>query len=219
MESRFRSIFLIRVALATWLSFAAIAPVWAQDALNEAPQVIEPQVQRRDIDVKAIDTEDWEVSAFVGYMSIEDFESDVVYGARLAYHVNESIFTEATIGTTDAGLSSTERQDGAPILSDSEREFTYYDLSVGYNLFPGEVFFRSNRAFNSVIYLIAGVGSTDFAGEDQFTANFGFGAKVLPTDYMAIRLDVRDYIVDVDVLGTDKTTHNMQATLNFSYFF
>ena len=55
------------------------------------------------------------VGAFVGIMSIEDFGSDVVYGARLAYHVTEGFFVEATVGQTEAGLTSFEvLSGGAP---------------------------------------------------------------------------------------------------------
>ena len=101
----------------------------------------------------------------------------------------------------------------------SDRDLSYYDLSLGYNLFPGEVFFGAERAWNSSVYLLAGLGSTDFAGDDQFTVTFGFGLKVLPTDFLAVRLEARDYMFDTEVTGEKKTTHNLQTTLNFSWFF
>ena len=43
---------------------------------------------------RSIDTEDFELGAYVGMLSIEDFESNVVYGARLAYHLTEDFFLE-----------------------------------------------------------------------------------------------------------------------------
>ena len=49
--------------------------------------------------------------------------------------------------------------------------------------------------------------------------NFGFGFKLLPTDIIAIRLEARDYLFDSAATGQDKTTHNMQGTLNVSVFF
>ena len=53
----------------------------------------------------------------------------------------EGLFVEGTVGQSEAGLTSFEElSGGAPILSDTDREFTYYNLSLGYNLFPGEVF-------------------------------------------------------------------------------
>ena len=67
MESRIRSIFLTTAVTATFLSLGA-SNAWAQDS-EAAPEVIDPAVERRDIDVAAIDTEDFEVTAFFGLMS------------------------------------------------------------------------------------------------------------------------------------------------------
>ena len=221
MESGIHSIFLralrtVMVGAMASLSFGVGVAV-AQDG-DEAPQVIEPKVERRDIDVAAIDTEDFELTGLVGLMGVEDFESNAVYGARLAYHISEWLFAEATYGMTEVGTSSFEKLGGGAVLL-ADRDLTYYDLSVGYNLFPGEVFFGSKRAWNSSVYLLGGLGSTDFAGDNQFTVTFGFGIKVLPTDYIAVRLEARDYMFDTEVTGEKKTTHNLQTTLNVSWFF
>ena len=68
-------------------------------------------------------------------------------------------------------------------------------------------------------YLIGGVGSTDFAGDDRFTVNFGFGGRIFATDWLALRLDVRDYLFDMDLFGEGKTTHNLQARMAITIFF
>jgi hypothetical protein len=119
----------------------------------EAPtpdQVIEPEVERREVREPKIDTENIEIGVFAGILSIEDFGSDVVYGARLAYHITEGLFVEGTVGQSEAGLTSFEvLSGGAPILSDSDRQFTYYNLNLGYNLLPGEVFIGAGRAYNT----------------------------------------------------------------------
>jgi len=218
MESRIRSIFLT-AGLAVLMPFGGVQ---AQDGVDvlQPPPVIEPEVQRRDIEVGKIDTEDFEITGFIGYMGIEDFESDLVYGARLAYHINEAFFGEISYGKTEAGTSSFERlAEGNDLLNGSDRDFKYYDVSLGWNVFPGEVFVGDGRAWNSSFYLIAGAGSTDFAGNDEFTMNFGAGFRVLPLDSFSVRVEVRDYILDVDVTGEDKTTNNLQATLNVGWFF
>jgi outer membrane beta-barrel protein len=216
MESRIRSIFRMMARLACSMLIVVSGTVMAQE-VEEPPQVIEPQIERRDLNVGAIDTEDFELTGFVGLMSVEDFESNVVYGARLAYHISPAMFTEVSYGTTDAGTSTAERQFPVNLLSD--RTLTYYDVSLGWNVLQGESFWGSKRAWNSAFYVIAGVGSTDFDDDNQFTANFGFGFKFLPTDAFSVRFDVRDYMFDVDVSGADKTTHNMQMTLNLGWFF
>jgi len=224
MESRIR-VFLLRLAFAG--GFAALAAGCAGRTLDVEPEsdlerpVIEAEVERRDVRAPRIDTEDFEIGGYVGFLSIEDFGSDAVYGARLAYHITEGLFTEATVGTSEAGRTSYEILSGsqAPLLSNDDRDFTYYDLSIGYNLLPGEVFIGSKRAFSSALYVMAGAGSTSFAGDDFFTFVYGAGYRVLATDAIAVHFDVRDHMLDIDVTGEDKTTHNIEFTLGATWFF
>ncbi len=104
MESRIRVLFLI-ISLISLSGCAAtknlfgIGPEEASQPSSEPPgQVIDPEVVRREVKEPKIDREDFEVGAFVGIMSIEDFGSDVVYGVSIAYHVTEGFFVEATVG-------------------------------------------------------------------------------------------------------------------------
>lgn len=187
---------------------------------GETPTVIDPQVERREIKPAKIDTENWEAGAYVGSLSVEDFEVNVVYGARLAYHLSEDFFAEAIVGTSDAGMSSFERlSGGAPLLTDSERQFTYYSLGFGWNALPGEIFLGGKRALNSAVYLTLGAGSTRFAGDDRFTLTGGAGVRVLVKDWLAVHLDMRDHVMEIDVLGSNKTSHNYEATLSLTAFF
>ena len=182
--------------------------------------IIEPQVERREIKHTRIDTEDFEVGAYVGILSIEDFESNVVYGARLAYHLTEDFFLEGTIGQSRAGRTSYENLSGsADLLTDSERDYTYYALSVGWNALPGEIFLGKNRAYPTAFYLVTGLGSTRFAGDDRFTVSGGFGYRILPADWIAVHFDVRDHVYDIDLLGEKKIVNNLEAHLGLSIFF
>jgi outer membrane beta-barrel protein len=226
MESRIRVLFLI-IALIGLSGCAAtknlfgIGPDEAPPPSTEPPgQVIDPQVERREIKEPKIDREDFEVGGYVGIMSIEDFGTNVVYGVRLAYHVTEGFFVEGTVGQTEGGLTSFEiLSGGAPIISDDERTLTYYNLNLGYNLLPGEGFIGEGRAYNTNFYLIAGLGSTSFAGDDRFTVNFGAGFRFLFTDSIALHLDFRDHMFDIDILGEDKTTHNLEGHVGVTVFF
>jgi outer membrane beta-barrel protein len=226
MESRIRVLFLI-IALIGLSGCAAtknlfgIGPDEAPPPSTEPPgQVIDPQVERREIKEPKIDREDFEAGAYVGIMSIEDFGTNVVYGVRLAYHVTEGFFVEGTVGQTEGGLTSYEiLSGGAPLISDDERTLTYYNLNLGYNLLPGEGFIGEGRAYNTNFYLIAGLGSTSFAGDNRFTVNFGAGFRFLFTDSIALHLDFRDHMFDIDILGEDKTAHNLEGHIGVTVFF
>ena len=101
-----------------------VAPVGEAAPVTGEPDrnpVIDPQVERREIRRSRIDTEDFELGAYVGVLSIEDFESNVVYGARLAYHLTEDFFLEGTVGQSRAGRTSYENLSGsADLLTDSD---------------------------------------------------------------------------------------------------
>jgi len=226
MESRFRVLFLI-VAMIGLSGCAATKNLFgfgddeAPPPTAEPPgQVIEPEVERREIKEPAIDREDFEIGAYVGIMSIEDFGSNVSYGIRLAYHVTEGFFVESTVGQTKGGLTSFEvLSGGARLITDSERTLTYYNLNLGYNILPGEVFIGEGRAYNTNLYVIAGLGSTRFAGDDRFTVNVGAGYRFLLTDSVALHLDFRDHLFDIDLLGEEKTAHNLEGHLGVTVFF
>ncbi len=226
MESRFRVLFLI-VAIASLSGCAATKNLFGLENEEAAPptaegpgQVIDPEVERREIKEPAIDREDFEVGAFVGIMSIEDFGTNVVYGARIAYHLTEGFFVEGTVGQTEGGLTSYEvLSGGAQLITDSERQYTYYNLNLGYNILPGEVFIGEGRAYNTTLYLTAGLGSTRFAGDDRFTVNVGVGYRFLLNDSVALHIDFRDHMFDIDLLGEEKTAHNLEAHLGVTVFF
>ncbi len=226
MESRFRVLFLIAVMI-TLSGCAATKNLFGfgdeetPPPSSEPPgQVIDPEVERREIKEPAIDKEDFELGAFAGVMSIEDFGTNLVYGVRLAYHLTEGFFIEGTVGRSEGGLTSFEiLSGGAQLISDSERVLTYYNLNLGYNILPGEVFLGEGRAYNTTLYLIAGLGTTRFAGDDRFTVNVGAGYRFLLTDSIAIHVDFRDHLFDIDLFGEEKTAHNLEAHAGVTVFF
>ena len=219
MESRVLVLFLgLTLGVGGLTGCARDRLVQAEDTTQ--PPVIEPDVERRDIEVPKIDTEDFEVGITAGQISVEDFGVNTVMGGRFAYHVTEGFFVELAAGRADTELTSFERLSGAAqLLTEDEREYSYYNVSLGYNIFPGEHFIGKNRAMNTETYVIGGVGKTTFAGDDRFTINFGMGMRVMPLDWLAVHGDIRDHVFDIDLLGQEKTSHNLEATLGVTFFF
>jgi outer membrane beta-barrel protein len=217
MESRVLLLLLVQgVALA--LTGCGRDRLVAEDAGQ--PPVIEPDVERREIKQPKIDSENFEVGIFAGEISVEDFGVNTVAGAKFAYHMTEGFFLEVAAGQTETEPTSFERLSGAAqLLTDEEREYTYYNLSFGYNIFPGESFVGKDRALNTATYLIAGVGKTTFAGDDRFTMSFGMGMRLMPLDWLAVHADVRDHMFDIDLLGQEKATHNLELNLGLTFFF
>ena len=185
----------------------------------QAPQVVEPQVERRVVKPAAIPKENFEIGAWIGGASIEDFGTNVAYGSRLAYHVTEDFFAEVVVGATETGKTSYELPTGATqLLSDSQRDLTYYDFSVGWNALPGEVFFGRERAMPSAVYVTMGAGNTRFAGDDRFTATAGAGLRLLVNEWLAVHVNARDRMFKTDLLGRSQVTHNLEFTISLTAF-
>lgn len=220
MESRHQR-FLLMVITLLW-SINSFSQNLSESAIDEEglDQIVVPDLERRVIKESEIDSEDFEIGGFAGAMNVEDFGTSAVYGVRLAYHMTEDFFLAAAAGITDTNETSFETLSGsAQLLEDDERELTFYNLSIGYNIMPGEMYISDRWAFNTVLYMIAGAGSTDFAGNSYFTYNFGAGYRVFLTDWMTVSLDVRDHVFDTDLLGEEKTTHNLETHFGFTVFF
>lgn len=225
MESWLKHIFLKRIVLITAAlsSLQFSTAVFANDSgeyQGKLDKIILPDLERRTISESNIDSENFEVGVFGGIMNVEDFGSNPVFGMRLAYHATEDFFLEMSYGQTTTSETSFEQLSGsAQLLSDDQRELTYYDLSVGYHLLPGEVFIGRKLAFNTNLYLIVGAGNTDFAGDSYFTYNFGAGYRFYCNDWMSIHLDVRDHMFNTDLLGEEKMTHNLEFQTGITIFF
>jgi outer membrane beta-barrel protein len=198
----------------------AAAEEQAEDADSTPPRVIEPSVARRKIKRPKIDNENWEIGGGFGFVSVEDFGTNPAFAGQITYHVTEDFFFRADLGQTTAGKTSFETLGGnVELLTEDERRFTYYSLSLGYNFLPGEVYLGRDTAMNSGFYVLGGIGSVKFAGDNRLTLNFGAGYRVLPTDWLAIHLGVQDRVFDSDLLGETKVTNNIEMLLSTTVFF
>ena len=226
MESRFR-IFLLITVLSLFATTVSAADQGSQpapsreDAVNEVIQqepVIQPDVKRREVKQADVETENFELGVFAGLLSIEDFGTNPVYGATLDYHVTEDLFVQGRLGYSEAGTTSFERLGGGLTLL-SNRDYLYYNVSLGYNLLPGEAFLSRDSAYNTSLYLIIGAGNTEFADDNFFTINWGAGYAVTVSDWFAVHMDFRDHMFDINITGEDKTSHNFEATLDLTFYF
>jgi outer membrane beta-barrel protein len=229
METRAR-LLLLSLAAAALAGCAAMRappadePASADPAAEEPesapPRVINPEVERRDIKVAKIDSENVEIGVHYGAQSIEDFGTASSWDLTAAYHVTEDFFLQAGFARSWAGKTSYETLGGnVQLLAPAERRFTSYSLSLGYNLLPGEVYIGRNLAMNSALYLLGGIGSTEFAGDRHFSLTFGAGYRLLPTDWLAVHIDVQDRVFRSDLLGTEKLVNNIGATIGLTVFF
>jgi len=212
----------IQLLLIAALVGSMSAPVaFAADPKDlELEPLVVREPDRREVKVNDIDSENFELGGYAGILDVQDFGSNAVYGIRGAYHITEDFFLEGVYGRSELGKTSFEKLSGnVQLLSNDDRQFSYYNVAVGYNVLPGEAFVGRKYAFRGGLYLIAGAGSSDFAGDQRFTISGGFGYRVAATDWMSLRIDVRDYVFQSDLLGSNETLNNLEFTGGMTIFF
>ncbi len=222
MHQTFNYSLLALLLIANFLFGSLVASAQQAGSETDNPvldKIVTPDIERRSITEDQLDSEDWEIGIYSGVLSIEDFGSSSVTGLRAAYHMTEDFVIELNYGLSEAKESSIEVLGGGiQLLTDDQREYSYYNISLVYNIFQGEVFIGKNTAFNSAFYILAGGGNTTFNENDFFTYTIGGGLRFYLTDFTALHFTVKDHIFTNDIIE-DKTTNNLEATLGLSFYF
>jgi outer membrane beta-barrel protein len=199
MDIRFQFLFLkLKIAMmAAIFLFASSISFAAQDSVED----IESDENALDIN-----NEVFELGAFTGIINIENFTSAVVGGLGATFRASEDFFIQYNYLRANVSLTSFEKTpqfgDGGYTLGD--RNFVHYDLLVGYNLFQGEFFPSPAKTNLSSLYVVAGVGDTEFGGESSMTYIFGIGYQVALSRHLGLHFDFKDYLYKSSII-TEKS--------------
>lgn len=168
-----------------------------------------------------IGAELFDVGVLFGTINIEDVTSEFVVGLNITFKASEDFFLQYNYLQTEMSDSSWERSGNFNYDLGDDRTFSHYDLLIGYNIFQGEIFAGENKSHLSNLYVVAGVGDTDFGGEQNFTYTFGVGYQVELFRRFVVRADYRDYIFESSLVVGDEDDwmHNTQVSLGIGYLF
>lgn len=202
----FRS--LILWALCTTLSLAQ----------DENVRVIEPDVEGSEARYAAIDNERFELGAYFGMLSVEDFGSEVVSGIELSYHITPAWMLQFNYGEASVDKAAFEIGDRS-FLAENDRDFEYYSLSAAYRLLRGRSFFGSRNKYDSDIYLLAGPERVRFAGDGEWGLGFGVSYRLVLADWVTANVDIREHLVKRTFIGERKQTMNTELRIGFSWLF
>lgn len=209
----------IRTTLLCMLLAGTAFGAQAADPAQTTDQVVVPEVARREIKMPRFPSSDFEVGTFVGTYATQNFGASTVGGLRLGYHVTEDFFVEGVIAQTKVSDASFRQVLPGGVFPSETENLSYYNLSVGYNILPGEVFIGSKHAKPISLYVIGGVGSTQFNDQRKATFNFGSGMRVYLSDRWALQIDARDHIFSLDLLGKNQSTQNLELTVGITASF
>ena len=215
---KFKKLISALLLIISWLFPVHVFADAVMGDIAEQKPLIEPDVRPQVVDESVIDTENFELGGFVGVINIEDFESSILLGGRLAYHLSEHFFFEGIYGVAEGGETSFEKLGNVQLLSNSDRDYSYYSFGLGVNT-PGQLFLPGNYTFNTNFYLVGGIGATEFGGDKRTTFNFGAGYQVLLNDWLAFHVTAREHIYEIDILGEEKNSFNAEFSSGLSFFF
>lgn len=202
------------------LPLAAIAATaMAQTSPPANEPVVVPQIDRREVRRPKFPSKDFEIGLFAGTYATQNFGASGVAGVRLGYHITEDVFVEGAYGQSKVSDEAFRQVLPGGVFVNQTEKLTYYNVSFGYNVMPGEVFFGRNIAKASAFYVIGGVGSTKFVDQKKQTINVGFGTRLIFTDWFAAQVDVRDHMFSLDLLGKKQNTQNLEVTLGATFYF
>jgi outer membrane beta-barrel protein len=198
---------------------AADAPATSTTTAGGNDQVITPDIDRREVHKPRFPSNDIELDLFAGGYTTSNFGSSGVAGGRLGYHITEDFFVEGSFGYSRVSDKAFRQILPGGIFASGIDTLRYRELSLAWNALPGEVFLGTAHAKPSSIYLLAGLGTTSFDEQRAQTFVWGIGSRVFFTDWFALRLDVRDHVFGIDLLGRRQVENNPELTTSLAFFF
>jgi outer membrane beta-barrel protein len=167
----------------------------------------------------SLDSQRFELGVQAGLLSVDDFSTQTSGSVSLSYHFGGRFSLQGSYGRADMGRATFEDVADGNFLSDADRRFEQINLLAGYQVFSGRAYLGSQRRLGSYLYLQAGPNRVSFAGQDNTGITLGLTYKTMISRWLAVNLALRDVIVQRDFLGTEGSTHNLEASLGVSVLY
>lgn len=197
---------------------ALTATTSAQGDDEKTPvKIIEPNKSAPQLHAAAIDTEKFELGAYTGLISIEDFNTNVVTGVAFSYHLSNRFIAQAHYGKTEVDQAAFEKIANGKFLSDYD--FTYVDLALGYKLLDGRSFMGKRHKYNSALYLLGGASEVSFADNSEIGLVLGSSYRSVITDWLTLNFDIRNTTVDMELIGVSRKTNNTELNVGLNALF
>lgn len=161
-----------------------------------------------------------ELSAMGGVYGAELLSSSWLGMGAYSFHLTEELGIEVAFGYTRADselVRIIENDRGVTLL----RETTPALLYLGHVLWSiayGKMRWFGGSISRFDLYLALGGGITDNQTARGLTFSGGVGLKFYLTRWLALRLDVRDHVLQQQLLGESTLVNNLVASLGFSLF-
>lgn len=166
-----------------------------------------------------------ELSPMGGWFAGDLSDGAPIYGGAYTFHFTEDLGLEAGYMRSRerfALLSAiAQRNQGLiGLVRSEENPIQFFTGHLVWSLAYGKVRWMGGAIGRYDFYLSLGGGATVQPGDIGLTGSGGFGMKFYLTQWLALRLDVRDFVHAQQrvALGVDRVVNDITATGGFSVF-
>jgi outer membrane beta-barrel protein len=166
-----------------------------------------------------------ELSALGGWFAGDLADGAPAYGGAYTFHFTEDLGLEAGYLRSRERFSLlgaiAERNQGlVGLVRSGDNPLQFFTGNVVWSLAYGKVRWMGGAIGRYDFYLALGGGATVGPGDVGLTGSGGFGMKFYLTQWLAMRLDVRDLVHQQArvALGVDKVVNDITATGGVSVF-
>jgi outer membrane beta-barrel protein len=226
ISGRTRSGLLVYLALTAWFWTADVKPLLAQSSSQCIDETIRDELNARrryrGVQKRLFQKAGrHELSVIGGVYAADMLSSSYLIGGAYTYHFTEDLGLEASFSYTRADSELVR------IVQDNT-SFTALRLNTPVYVYLGHLLwsiaYGKLRWFDGGIgrfdlNLALGGGVTDNQTAAGLTGSFGLGLKLYFGEWFAVRVDVRDQLLQQELLGVSKLVNNLAATLGLSIFF
>ncbi len=162
-----------------------------------------------------------ELSVMGGVYSADLLSSSYLLQGAYTFHATEELGLEASVAYTRADselVRIIERDRGVSLLRE-DAAVLVYQAHLIWSIAYGKLRWFGSAVSRFDFHLALGGGVTDNQTARGLTFSGGVGLKFYLADWFALRIDVRDQVLQQEVLGESVIVNNVAATLGLSVFF
>lgn len=161
-----------------------------------------------------------ELSFLGGFYANDLLSSSYLLQGAYTFHVSEDLGLEASFAYTRANseLVRIIEADRGISLVRIDAPVYVYQAHLLWNLAYGKLRWFASGITRFDFYLSLGGGVTDNQTARGLTFSGGFGLKFYLASWFALRIDVRDQVLQQELLGESAIVNNLAATLGLSLF-
>ncbi len=185
---RTRHFFKVLVPVTMCFLASLSSALYADDLLDiegNREGLVHPHISQEEFKEARIDSENFEIIAYLGTYNIEHFDTQGIFGVKGSFHLNHRFFIDVDYGSS----SISGRLDPTNASTAVDESLIRYDASLGYNFFEGTVFWENGFALHNEFYVKYGKGKLEINNVKNNLGSLSIGTRLLhPNDKLVLQL-------------------------------